>query len=197
MNDTAPNDTVVIVGAGPSGTRAAETLVRAGLKPVVIDEAPASGGQIYRRQPPGFRRPIDQLYGYEAPKARRLHDTFDALAGKIDYRPGHAGLGRSATARSTPSQRRWDKRQSQPALRRADPGDRRDGPRYAAAGLDHCRRLHPGRRADRAEVPGLRHRQARSSSSAPGRCSTSSPTSTPRPASTVAAVLDTAPSPPS
>ena len=87
-------DQVVIIGAGPSGTRAAETLVRAGLKPVVIDEAPASGGQIYRRQPPGFQRPIDQLYGYEAPKARRVHDTFDALAGKIDYRPETLVLAR-------------------------------------------------------------------------------------------------------
>jgi len=87
MSDTAPDNTIVVVGAGPSGTRAAETLVKAGLKPVVIDEAPRSGGQIYRRQPDGFRRPIEELYGYEAPKARRLHDTFDALAGKIDYRP--------------------------------------------------------------------------------------------------------------
>ena len=42
---------VLIVGAGPAGTRAAERLVAAGLRPVVVDEAVASGGQIYRRQP--------------------------------------------------------------------------------------------------------------------------------------------------
>ena len=36
---------VVIVGAGPAGTRAAEALVRAGLRPVVIDEGDRSGGQ--------------------------------------------------------------------------------------------------------------------------------------------------------
>ena len=41
----------VIVGAGPAGIRAAETLVRHGLKPVVIDEAPRWGGQIYRQPP--------------------------------------------------------------------------------------------------------------------------------------------------
>ena len=48
---------VVVVGAGPAGTRAAERLVQAGLHPVVVDEGRASGGQIYRRQPAGFRRP--------------------------------------------------------------------------------------------------------------------------------------------
>jgi hydrogen cyanide synthase HcnB len=77
----------VIVGAGPAGIRAAATLVAAGLSPVVIDEAPRSGGQIYRRQPAGFSRPYDALYGFEAAKARRLHAQFDGLAGRLDYRP--------------------------------------------------------------------------------------------------------------
>lgn len=36
---------VVIVGAGPAGTRAAETLVRAGLRPVVIDEEIAAAAR--------------------------------------------------------------------------------------------------------------------------------------------------------
>jgi len=80
-------ETIVIVGAGPAGTRAAETLVRAGLRPVVIDEAPFSGGQIYRRQPPGFTRPPESLYGFEAGKAKSVHAAFDALSGKVDYRP--------------------------------------------------------------------------------------------------------------
>jgi hydrogen cyanide synthase HcnB len=77
----------VIVGAGPAGIRAAATLVAAGLSPIVIDEAARSGGQIYRRQPVGFTRPYTALYGFEAAKARRLHDEFDSLAGRIDYRP--------------------------------------------------------------------------------------------------------------
>lgn len=79
--------TIVVVGAGPSGVRAAERLVAAGLRPVVVDEAAASGGQIYRRQPAGFRRPSRALYGFEAAKATALHDTFAALEGRIDYRP--------------------------------------------------------------------------------------------------------------
>jgi len=77
----------VIVGAGPAGIRAAATLAAAGLAPIVIDEAPRSGGQIYRRPPHGFARSYRTLYGFDAAKARRLHETFDGLARKIDYRP--------------------------------------------------------------------------------------------------------------
>lgn len=78
---------VVVVGAGPAGTRAAERLAEAGLRPVVIDEAATSGGQIYRRQPPGFRRPLKELYGFEAARAAAVQGDFDALAARIDYRP--------------------------------------------------------------------------------------------------------------
>ena len=39
----------VIVGAGPAGIRAAERLVRAGLRPIVLDEGSRAGGQIYCR----------------------------------------------------------------------------------------------------------------------------------------------------
>lgn len=78
---------VVIVGAGPSGTRCAETLLAAGIKPIVIDENRRDGGQIYRRQPEGFKRDYATLYGTEADKARALHQSFDRLRGQIDYRP--------------------------------------------------------------------------------------------------------------
>lgn len=78
---------VVIVGAGPAGIRAAERLVAAGLRPIVIDEAARSGGQIYRRQPDGFTRPPAALYGFEVGKALALHTAFDALGARIDHRP--------------------------------------------------------------------------------------------------------------
>ncbi len=81
--------TVVIVGAGPAGTRATEAVVRAGLRPIVVDELPHNGGQIYRRQPPGFKRSAKAIYGFEAGKATRLHAVFDALQDQIDYRPFH------------------------------------------------------------------------------------------------------------
>jgi NADPH-dependent 2,4-dienoyl-CoA reductase/sulfur reductase-like enzyme len=80
---------IIIVGAGPAGVRAAETLVAAGFYPTVIDEGARDGGQIYRRQPEGFTRPASALYGTEATRAEALHATFDALKGRIDYRPRH------------------------------------------------------------------------------------------------------------
>jgi len=78
---------IIVIGAGPAGVRAAQVLVEAGLRPVLIDENPASGGQIYRRQPEGFQRSHDVLYGAQASKAAALHRDFDALRACIDYRP--------------------------------------------------------------------------------------------------------------
>jgi len=77
----------LIVGAGPAGVRAAQALVAAGLRPIVVDEGHASGGQIYRQplQPDG--RSPSALYGSEARKAERLHRAFDSIRDKIDYRP--------------------------------------------------------------------------------------------------------------
>jgi NADPH-dependent 2,4-dienoyl-CoA reductase/sulfur reductase-like enzyme len=77
---------LIIVGAGPAGVRAAETLVAAGHAPVLIDEGARDGGQIYRRQPVGFRRSYSALYGSEAERAENLHATFDGLKERIDYR---------------------------------------------------------------------------------------------------------------
>ena len=70
---------VLIVGAGPAGIRAAQTLAAAGLRPTLVDEGSRAGGQIYRRPPEGFTRPPRALYGSEAGKATRLHDLFDDL----------------------------------------------------------------------------------------------------------------------
>ncbi|MBI5275763.1 MAG: NAD(P)/FAD-dependent oxidoreductase [Burkholderiales bacterium] len=78
---------VIVVGAGPAGVRAAEALVQCGVKPIVIDEGRRDGGQIYRRQPEGFTRPYDKLYGTEAAKAEALHRSFEGLRSRIDYRP--------------------------------------------------------------------------------------------------------------
>lgn len=77
----------VIVGAGPAGIRAAQALVQAGLKPIVLDESFHPGGQIYRQPPPGFTRPKSQLYGTEHHKADSLHRQMQAMESSIDYRP--------------------------------------------------------------------------------------------------------------
>lgn len=78
---------VVVVGAGPAGTRCAQTLVAAGLRPTLIDENRRDGGQIYRRQPEGFTRSYEKLYGTEASRAADVHRAFDDLRERIDYRP--------------------------------------------------------------------------------------------------------------
>ena len=78
---------VAVVGAGPAGVRAVETLLAHGVQPVWIDEAPRAGGQIYRRPPGNFRRGTQALYGFEAAKARRLHEAADAAARRADYHP--------------------------------------------------------------------------------------------------------------
>lgn len=77
----------VIVGAGPAGIRAAQTLLAHGLQPVLIDEASRGGGQIYRRPPAAFHRSAKSLYGTEASRALSVHEAMDAMQGRIDYRP--------------------------------------------------------------------------------------------------------------
>ncbi|MBA6115229.1 NAD(P)/FAD-dependent oxidoreductase [Pseudomonas sp. NC26] len=78
---------IVIIGAGPAGIRAAQTLVAHGVRPVLLDEASRGGGQIYRQQPAHFRRSAKTLYGFEAAKAQALHTALEQLHGKLDYRP--------------------------------------------------------------------------------------------------------------
>jgi len=77
----------VIVGAGPAGVRAAQTLVAHGVRPVVVDEALRWGGQIYRQPPPGFTRAKKTLYGFEAGRADAVHSAMAGILDKIDYRP--------------------------------------------------------------------------------------------------------------
>jgi NADPH-dependent 2,4-dienoyl-CoA reductase/sulfur reductase-like enzyme len=53
---------VVVVGAGPAGIRAAVEARAAGAEVLVLDDAPAPGGQIYRQLPPELRpTPRDAL----------------------------------------------------------------------------------------------------------------------------------------
>lgn len=78
---------IIVIGAGPAGVRAAEALVAAGIRPLVIDEGRRDGGQIYRRQPDGFTRGYAALYGTEAARAEAVHQAFDRLRAAIDYEP--------------------------------------------------------------------------------------------------------------
>jgi hydrogen cyanide synthase HcnB len=105
---------VVIVGAGPAGIRAAQTLAAHGLRPLVIDEAPRSGGQIYRRTPDAIVRDPREIYGFEARQAKRLHTMFDDLVPKIDYWPNSLVWSAQdqtlhVLSRSGPRQVHWDR----------------------------------------------------------------------------------------
>lgn len=80
------SQSVIIVGAGPAGIRAAQALVQAGLRPILVDEAARPGGQIYRQQPQHFRRRPADLYGDDAGKAEALHALAKDLRTRIDYR---------------------------------------------------------------------------------------------------------------
>jgi NADPH-dependent 2,4-dienoyl-CoA reductase/sulfur reductase-like enzyme len=87
MAESMTERRIVVVGAGPAGIRCAEALVKAGIRPLMIDEGLRSGGQIYRRQPENFTRSAKDLYGSEAEKATDIHKSFDALLKNIDYWP--------------------------------------------------------------------------------------------------------------
>jgi NADPH-dependent 2,4-dienoyl-CoA reductase/sulfur reductase-like enzyme len=79
---------VAVIGAGPAGTRAVEVLVRAGHRPVWIDEAAANGGRIYQRPVAGTARSHRDLYGTEAAKAEAIHALGERLRAASDWRPG-------------------------------------------------------------------------------------------------------------
>jgi NADPH-dependent 2,4-dienoyl-CoA reductase/sulfur reductase-like enzyme len=83
----AASPRVVVVGAGPAGIRAAQTLARAGLRPVLVDEAMRPGGQIYRQPPAGAGEGTYAVYGFEAAKARAVHAAVAAMGAQVDYRP--------------------------------------------------------------------------------------------------------------
>lgn len=77
----------VIVGAGPAGIRAAQTLVSHGLRPTVLDESPSWGGQIYRQPSVHFKRTKKELYGFEAGRADSVHQAMAEILDRVDYHP--------------------------------------------------------------------------------------------------------------
>jgi NADPH-dependent 2,4-dienoyl-CoA reductase/sulfur reductase-like enzyme len=63
---------VVVVGAGPAGIRAAVEAGAAGAKVLVLDDAAAPGGQIYRQPPPELRPTPRDALGSSRRKSRPL-----------------------------------------------------------------------------------------------------------------------------
>jgi len=85
---TLPDIPVAVIGAGPAGLRAVQALAEAGLRPVLINESPEPGGQIYRKPPAPLRvlRSPKVLYGRDWRRAQALDAMLDALKGRIDLR---------------------------------------------------------------------------------------------------------------
>src|SRR5829696_7129146 len=73
--------------AAPARVRAAETLARGGVRPILFEEGERPGGQIYRQPPRGAGRAAAELYGLEAAKAAAIHRVLPDLADRVDYRP--------------------------------------------------------------------------------------------------------------
>src|SRR5690606_27666820 len=78
---------IIVVGAGPAGIRAVQTLVAHGVRPLLVDEAASIGGQIYRQPPVELERPFAELYGFEWRKASNLFEVFSGIGDRVDYRP--------------------------------------------------------------------------------------------------------------
>lgn len=78
--------TIVIVGAGPAGMSAAIAAVDGGCEVILVDEAGAPGGQIYRQPQAPLRVP---KVGTEQEVARKeaLLREFERVRGRIQYRP--------------------------------------------------------------------------------------------------------------
>jgi thioredoxin reductase/bacterioferritin-associated ferredoxin len=93
----------VIVGAGPAGVAAAAVLVEAGVNTVLVDEGRAAGGQIHRAPTPGLALDMQRLLGDGYAAYQSFHAAFQAIRGRIDYRPQtlvwniHGGAAHLAT----------------------------------------------------------------------------------------------------
>ena len=85
MNDAL--ESVVIVGGGPAGMRAAEAFVAHGVRPLLIDEAARPGGQGYRTPPASIGLDMPRLLGRQHARHARLHAEFAALHAQIDHHP--------------------------------------------------------------------------------------------------------------
>lgn len=83
---------LVVVGGGPAGLATAIEAARAGLRCLLIDEAPALGGQIYRQPPAEFTLRDPRRLGRDYARGDRLRAEFAQVADRVEVRSGTSVL---------------------------------------------------------------------------------------------------------
>jgi hydrogen cyanide synthase HcnB len=77
---------LIVVGGGPAGIAAATEAARAGLRCLLIDEAPSLGGQIYRQVPREFGIGDPSDLGHDYRRGNRLRAEFGRVAHRVEVR---------------------------------------------------------------------------------------------------------------
>jgi hydrogen cyanide synthase HcnB len=77
---------LIVVGGGPAGVAAATEAARAGLRCLLVDEAPALGGQIYRQPPRHFSVRAARDLGRDHRRGSRLLGEFAKVAHRVEVR---------------------------------------------------------------------------------------------------------------
>ncbi len=96
---------LVVVGGGPAGIAAAVEAGAAGLRCLLVDEAPAPGGQIYRQLPGAFHIGDRRRLGRDHRRGDRLRAALERVGDRVEVRTGTSVLDITADRRlwcSTP-----------------------------------------------------------------------------------------------
>jgi NADPH-dependent 2,4-dienoyl-CoA reductase/sulfur reductase-like enzyme len=84
---------LVIVGAGPAGMSAAIAAAESGLRPLVIDENPQAGGQIFRQPPAAAQHPLPGGPRSRAERGSALLRRFHGRGDRMELRTGTVAWG--------------------------------------------------------------------------------------------------------
>lgn len=84
---SAERPRILVVGAGPAGLRAAETLAAANVETILVDRNAAVGGKAFAQPPDPTARDSRALYGDHAQRALSLFAAFAHIRNRIDWRP--------------------------------------------------------------------------------------------------------------
>jgi NADPH-dependent 2,4-dienoyl-CoA reductase/sulfur reductase-like enzyme len=90
---------LIVVGGGPAGIAAATEAGRAGLRCLLVDEAPTLGGQIYRQLPDAFQVADPRRLGRDHRRGDRLREALDRVGDRVEIRPATSVLDITADRR--------------------------------------------------------------------------------------------------